>query len=170
MWRIHAAKHVGASYFSPHEETLLIVVLVSVTSGYSRFPVCEPGNPTYCFCWASSRQNRLRFFWFLQAEVRLEFVQLLAYDPSKGLPVSAFALSILPGTSVHQLLANTRLFVCGIDYSRDHAFWQWFTAKLEELICFWWAERLAGQVAPLELLLLKVCVGRLTSTSDNLSY
>ncbi|KXN92794.1 hypothetical protein AN958_04721 [Leucoagaricus sp. SymC.cos] len=46
-------------------------------SGYSRFPVHEPGNP--------------------MAFVGLLLVKkLLNYDPSKALPVSAFPLSILP--------------------------------------------------------------------------
>lgn len=48
-----------------------------ILSGYSRFPVHEPGNPT--------------------AFVGLLLVKkLLNYDPSKALPVSSFSLSILP--------------------------------------------------------------------------
>ncbi|CAA7266425.1 unnamed protein product [Cyclocybe aegerita] len=46
-------------------------------SGYSRFPVHEPGNP-------------LAFVGLLLIK------KLLTYDPSKALPVSAFPLSILP--------------------------------------------------------------------------
>ncbi|KAF8870596.1 hypothetical protein CPB84DRAFT_1801877 [Gymnopilus junonius] len=46
-------------------------------SGYSRFPVHEPGNP-------------LAFVGLLLVK------KLLTYDPSKGLPVSSFALGILP--------------------------------------------------------------------------
>ncbi|KAF5346076.1 hypothetical protein D9756_010834 [Leucocoprinus leucothites] len=46
-------------------------------SGYSRFPVHEPGNP-------------LAFIGLLLVK------KLLNYDPSKALPVSAFPLSILP--------------------------------------------------------------------------
>ncbi|KAJ2917580.1 hypothetical protein MD484_g2835, partial [Candolleomyces efflorescens] len=46
-------------------------------SGYSRFPVHEPGNP-------------LAFIGTLLVK------KLLTYDPSKGLPVSSFPLTILP--------------------------------------------------------------------------
>lgn len=46
-------------------------------SGYSRFPVHEPGNP-------------LSFVGTLLVK------KLLTYDPAKALPVSAFSLSILP--------------------------------------------------------------------------
>jgi len=46
-------------------------------SGYSRFPVHEPGNPT-------------SFIGLLLIK------KLLTYDPSEALPVSAFPLSILP--------------------------------------------------------------------------
>ncbi|PPQ83850.1 hypothetical protein CVT25_000909 [Psilocybe cyanescens] len=46
-------------------------------SGYSRFPIHEPGNP-------------LAFVGLLLIK------KLLTYDPSKALPVSAFALGILP--------------------------------------------------------------------------
>jgi len=46
-------------------------------SGYSRFPVHEPGNPT-------------SFIGLLLIK------KLLTYDPSQALPVSAFPLSILP--------------------------------------------------------------------------
>ncbi|TFK38807.1 hypothetical protein BDQ12DRAFT_683387 [Crucibulum laeve] len=46
-------------------------------SGYSRFPVHEPGNP-------------LAFIGLLLIK------KLLTYDPSKALPVSSFPLSILP--------------------------------------------------------------------------
>ncbi|KAF8990289.1 DUF21-domain-containing protein [Cyathus striatus] len=46
-------------------------------SGYSRFPVHEPGNP-------------LAFVGLLLIK------KLLTYDPSKALPVSSFPLSILP--------------------------------------------------------------------------
>ncbi|KZP05575.1 hypothetical protein FIBSPDRAFT_714543, partial [Athelia psychrophila] len=48
-----------------------------LSSGYSRFPIHEPGKPF--------------------AYVGLLLVKkLLVYDPAKALPVSAFALSILP--------------------------------------------------------------------------
>ncbi|EGN94182.1 hypothetical protein SERLA73DRAFT_144654 [Serpula lacrymans var. lacrymans S7.3] len=48
-----------------------------LTSGYSRFPVHEPGNP-------------LAFVGLLLIK------KLLVYDPAKALPVSHFAFSILP--------------------------------------------------------------------------
>ncbi|KAH7923775.1 DUF21-domain-containing protein [Leucogyrophana mollusca] len=48
-----------------------------LTSGYSRFPVHEPGNP-------------LAFLGLLLIK------KLLVYDPAQALPVSHFALSILP--------------------------------------------------------------------------
>ncbi|KAF8680103.1 hypothetical protein RHS04_03961 [Rhizoctonia solani] len=48
-----------------------------LTSGYSRIPVHEPGSPT-------------NFIGILLIK------KLLSYDPSQGLPVSAFPLSILP--------------------------------------------------------------------------
>ncbi|KAF9026831.1 DUF21-domain-containing protein [Hymenopellis radicata] len=51
-----------------------------LTSGYSRFPVHEPGKP-------------LAFVGLLLIK------KLLTYDPSQGLPVSKFALSILPEAS-----------------------------------------------------------------------
>ncbi|KAF8168560.1 hypothetical protein B0H34DRAFT_793142 [Crassisporium funariophilum] len=52
-------------------------VAAILQSGYSRFPVHEPGNPT-------------SFIGLLLIK------KLLTYDPSKALPVSAFPLSILP--------------------------------------------------------------------------
>ncbi|CAE7228934.1 unnamed protein product [Rhizoctonia solani] len=48
-----------------------------LTSGYSRIPIHEPGSPT-------------NFIGILLIK------KLLSYDPSQGLPVSAFPLSILP--------------------------------------------------------------------------
>lgn len=48
-----------------------------LTSGYSRFPVHQPGNP-------------------LAFEGLLLIKKLLIYDPARGLPVSHFPLSILP--------------------------------------------------------------------------
>ncbi|KAG2358635.1 hypothetical protein BDR07DRAFT_1379273 [Suillus spraguei] len=51
--------------------------LFSLTSGYSRFPVHQPGNP-------------------LAFEGLLLIKKLLIYDPARGLPVSHFPLSILP--------------------------------------------------------------------------
>ena len=49
----------------------------SVLSGYSRFPVHEPGKP--------------------DSFVGLLLIKkLLQYDPAQGLPVSSFPLSILP--------------------------------------------------------------------------
>ncbi|OAX31907.1 hypothetical protein K503DRAFT_787541, partial [Rhizopogon vinicolor AM-OR11-026] len=49
----------------------------SLSSGYSRFPVHEPGNP-------------------LSFQGLLLIKKLLVYDPARALPVSAFKLSILP--------------------------------------------------------------------------
>lgn len=49
----------------------------SITSGYSRFPIHEPGKP-------------LAFVGLLLIK------KLLHYDPAKEQPVSDFALSILP--------------------------------------------------------------------------
>jgi metal transporter CNNM len=51
--------------------------LFSLTSGYSRFPVHKPGNS-------------------LAFEGLLLIKKLLMYDPTRGLPVSHFPLSILP--------------------------------------------------------------------------
>ncbi|KAJ8520651.1 hypothetical protein ONZ45_g2570 [Pleurotus djamor] len=51
-----------------------------LVSGYSRFPVHEPGKP-------------LAFIGFLLIK------KLLAYDPSQALPVSEFSLSVLPEAS-----------------------------------------------------------------------
>jgi len=48
-----------------------------LTSGYSRFPVHQPGKP-------------LSFMGFLLIK------KLLRYDPSKALPISSFPLSVLP--------------------------------------------------------------------------
>ncbi|QRW19665.1 hypothetical protein RhiXN_01071 [Rhizoctonia solani] len=52
-----------------------------LTSGYSRIPVHEPGSPT-------------NFIGILLIKKPVQ--RLLSYDPSQGLPVSAFPLSILP--------------------------------------------------------------------------
>jgi len=60
-------------------DTVLDAAMVDkiLLSGYSRFPVHEPGNP--------------------EAFIGLLLIKkLLFYDPSKALPVSAFTLSILP--------------------------------------------------------------------------
>jgi metal transporter CNNM len=56
------------------DETAIASIL---KSGYSRFPVHEPGKPT-------------SFIGLLLIK------KLLTYDPSKALPVSSFPLSILP--------------------------------------------------------------------------
>jgi len=53
-------------------------------SGYSRFPVHEPGNPL--------------------AFIGLPIKKFLTYDPSQALPVSSFSLSILPTVNCFQAL------------------------------------------------------------------
>ena len=66
-----------------------------LTSGYSRFPIHMPGQPgnflglllikKVCFKFESHTYLLL-----------IRFVQLLVYDPSQKLPISAFPLSVLP--------------------------------------------------------------------------
>ncbi|KAG2753492.1 DUF21-domain-containing protein [Suillus brevipes Sb2] len=54
-----------------------------LTSGYSRFPIHEPGNP-------------LAFQGLLLIKKAISILHLLVYDPARALPVSDFKLSILP--------------------------------------------------------------------------
>lgn len=67
----------------------------SLLSGYSRFPVHEPGNPL-AFVGLLIVKKVLRFCLFSTFSFTGLIMQLLTYDPSKALPVSSFQLSILP--------------------------------------------------------------------------
>lgn len=72
-----------------------LTCIPSLTSGYSRFPVHETGKPLSfigSLLIKTVRSILLRCVFHLTSI----YPQLLVYDPSRKLPVSSFALSILP--------------------------------------------------------------------------
>ena len=68
-------------------------------SGYSRFPIHEPGNPLAFSGLLLVKKVRTRSRAIFASGSRVHkrsFRQLLTYDPSQCWPVSKFLLSILP--------------------------------------------------------------------------
>lgn len=79
------------------QSSLTGIPTISLVSGYSRFPVHEPGNPEAFIGLLLIKKVRyviVRFHTIMTESTYAQ--QLLVYDPSKALPVSAFPLSILP--------------------------------------------------------------------------
>ena len=67
-------------------------------SGYSRFPVHEPGNPLSFsgLLLVKKVKTRSRAIFATGSRINKRCCQLLTYDPSQCWPVSKFPLSILP--------------------------------------------------------------------------
>ncbi len=76
-----------------------LIVRYRLLSGYSRFPIHEPGNPlafSGLLLIKKVRHVLARFLLMDPAFVNKRCYQLLTYDPSQCWPVSKFSLSILP--------------------------------------------------------------------------
>ena len=96
-----------------------------LATGYSRFPVHAPGEPlTFMGLLLVKKVRPLSMFLESSIADILPNAKLLSYDLSKGLPISSYALSILPeaGPNIDCFQALNYLYVSRVVLSPLRAF------------------------------------------------